>query len=135
MNDAALLAFHRRLVSIPSVTGQERAICDHVAAMLAAEGIPTLRVGDSLAASWGSGPTICFNTHLDTVPPTSSWRYPPFEATVRDGKVFGLGANDAKASAAAMTAAFLRIRDRGDSPNLRLVLTLVAGEETGWKSS
>jgi len=53
---------------------------------------------------------------------------------VRDGRVFGLGSNDAKASVAAMTAAFLRLA-ADPPPGLRLVLTLVAGEETGGKGT
>ena len=36
--------------------------------------------------------------HLDVVPAGEGWRYPPFSGTVADGKIYGRGANDDKAS-------------------------------------
>jgi acetylornithine deacetylase len=67
------------------------------------------------------------------VPPTSNWSRDPFAATVEDGRVFGLGSNDAIASVVAMTAATLRIA--ATNPTATPLLTLVADEETGGKGT
>jgi acetylornithine deacetylase len=49
-------------------------------------------------------------SHLDTVPPCAGWKSPPFEPKVEDGKLIGLGANDAKGSVAAMIMAAREIQ-------------------------
>ncbi len=128
LTDAEILAFHRALVATPSVSGSEAAIAERAAAFLVAHGARAQRLGDSLLALAGEGPLLLLDTHLDTVPAGPGWTLEPFAVTRRDGRVHGLGANDAKASAAAMTAAFLALA--GASLPITLGLALVAGEET-----
>ncbi len=135
MNDAELLAFHRALVRTPSVSHQERAICDFVQGWLGERGVDVHRVGDNVFAMIGRGPILCMNSHLDTVPPTPAWTRDPYDVRAEDGKVFGLGSNDAKASVAAMTAAFLRLQQRQASLDVRLMLALTCEEETGGKGA
>lgn len=136
MNDAELLALHRDLVAVPSVSGHEREIADYVAGWLAAQRLPCARTGDNLYTLIGErGPLLCLNTHLDTVPAAPSWSRPPHEPTIEHGHVYGLGANDAKASVAAMLAAFVRLASARSTLGCRVLLTLVAGEETGGKGS
>jgi hypothetical protein len=53
----------------------------------------------------GPGPRFAFNTHLDVVPAGVGWTTPPFSPVVRDGRLFGRGACDAKGSLAAMVEA------------------------------
>ncbi len=131
MNDDALLGLHRELVEIPSVSHDETRIAGFLAARLAAEGADPTRFGNNLYAVCGRGPLLCFNTHVDTVPASSQWTRPPYRAEREEGRVYGLGANDAKASVAAMTAAFLRLGPRAEALGVRLILALVADEETG----
>ncbi len=121
-----LLAFHRRLVATPSLSGQEGAAAGLVAATLGEHGAAVTRVGDSVLALRGSGPLVLLDTHLDTVPPAPGWTREPFTATREGGRVYGLGANDAKAAVAAMLAAFLAAEASG----LTVGLALVAEEET-----
>lgn len=128
LDDAGLLALHRELVATPSVSGSEGAVADLLQDRLARAGVEVERLGDSLLALAGDGPLLLLDSHLDTVPPAPGWTREPFAATVEDGKVHGLGANDAKASVAAMTAAFLALAR--EPLGLRLGLALVAGEET-----
>ena len=82
-----------------------------------------------MIARAGSGRRLLLNSHYDTVPATDKWTRDPWEASVEDGQVFGLGSNDAKASVAAMTAAFLEHADRGGPGEVALVI--VCEEETG----
>lgn len=133
MTDAELLALHRELVAIASPSHQEKPLVDHLEARLTSLGVAVERFGDNLFATCGEGPLLCFNSHVDTVPPAPGWTRPPHQATVENGRVFGLGSNDAKASVAAMVAAFLRLSRR--PPRARVLLTLVCEEETGGKGA
>lgn len=130
MTDDELLALHRDLVATPSVSGHEEEVAAFAAAVLRAHGADVRRVGRSVLAMAGEGrgPVLALNSHLDTVPPTSAWTRDPFAPVGNDGRVYGLGANDAKASVAAMVAAFLRVGRRGSGP--RRVLMLAEAEET-----
>lgn len=121
-----VLALHRQLVAIPSVSGDELAIADFVSEILAQHAVE--RVGNTVIASAGEGPVFVLNSHLDTVPPQPGWSGDPWKPRREDGKVVGLGSNDAKASVAAMIAAFLNLarQPRG----VTLVLMLAEGEET-----
>src|SRR6185312_13223858 len=69
-----------------------------------------LRYGDvaNLWARHGSGgPVLAFLGHVDVVPsgPEADWTSPPFEPTLRDGKLYGRGAADMKSGVAAMVVA------------------------------
>jgi acetylornithine deacetylase len=74
----------------------------------------------------GSGPTLVFCAHLDTVG-TAGMTIPPFEPRLEGGRVFGRGSYDMKGSAAALmsaAAALARTGLRG-----RVLVALVADEE------
>lgn len=131
MTDAALLTLHRELVAIPSISHQERALVDWLQDWFEARSLRPERIGDNLVLAAGTGPCVCLNSHLDTVPPAPGWTRPPHEVQVIDGKVFGLGSNDAKASVSAMIATFVRILPALDELGIRLMLALVVEEETG----
>jgi succinyl-diaminopimelate desuccinylase len=69
-----------------------------------------LRFGDvsNLWATHGQGdPVFVFLGHTDVVPtgPESEWTDPPFEPTIKDGRLYGRGAADMKSGVAAMTIA------------------------------
>ncbi|MBS0438774.1 MAG: succinyl-diaminopimelate desuccinylase [Proteobacteria bacterium] len=72
--------------------------------------IENLTFGDvsNLWATHGNGdPVFVFLGHTDVVPtgPENEWTSPPFEPTIRDGKLYGRGAADMKSGVAAMTVA------------------------------
>lgn len=90
------------LVSIPSVSREEEQVADFLQNYMERSGIMTGRSGNNI---WcispmfdTKKPTILLNSHIDTVKPVNGWRKQPFTAKMEDGKLYGLGSNDAGAS-------------------------------------
>lgn len=73
------------------------------------------------------GPTLLLLSHHDTVPATAAWTRDPWSPTIEGGRMYGLGANDAKGCLAAMCVAFAG----ADVRRGRLVLAGVCEEEIG----
>lgn len=128
LSRAELLALHRRLVSIPSVSGQEGPLADFLEDWMRERGWSPQRIGQSLLVTTGQGPLLLLDSHLDTVPPALGWSRPPHAVEVVDGRVYGLGSNDAKAAVVGMLAAFDAFFGR-ELP-FSLGLALVEQEET-----
>jgi acetylornithine deacetylase len=59
-------------------------------------------------------PTILLNSHHDTVKPNSGYTRNPFEPVIEDGKLYGLGSNDAGGALVSLIAAFLYFHPRTD---------------------
>ena len=99
--------------------------------MLSEEGFRIQREGNNIWYTLGNGgrPHLVLLSHLDTVPPCAGWEGSPFEAKVNDGKLIGLGANDAKGSVAAMIIAAREIQ-HGDFEG-SVTFAFVADEERG----
>lgn len=118
MNVTAANPLFRRwleMVSIKSVVGREIDMADYIAAELRKMGLePRLswfeedveRVRPSVWTVLDSGrpgPGMLLIGHIDTVEVTpENWSTPPFEATVKDGRVYGRGAMDMKGGLAAI---------------------------------
>jgi acetylornithine deacetylase/succinyl-diaminopimelate desuccinylase len=136
----AVVAEAARLVAVEGHQDHSRAerdVADHVAARLTAAGAEvTLQpVGGErrnvIARVRGQrpGPTLMFNAHLDTVPP---YGMPDaLAARIADGRLWGRGAADMKGALAAMAAVVAALADPGVRFAGELVLTAVAGEESG----
>ena len=75
-----------------------------------------------------SRPTLMLNSHHDTVRPAASSTRDPFSPTVEDGRLYGLGSNDAGASGVSLALTFLDLKDRDDLP-VNLLLAITAAEE------
>src|SRR5215212_10480789 len=103
-----------RLISIPSTSGEERAVMEEVIRWCTTGELPFQVIASdhdrpNVFISLGdptSGPTIVMNGHLDTVPVSDllAWKSGPFDPTVSaDGKkLTGRGASDMKSSVAVM---------------------------------
>lgn len=81
----------------------------------------------------GRGRTLVLNGHIDVVPAgePQRWTVPPWEATVRDGRVYGRGSADMKGGLCCALFAARAVRDAGvDLPGAVLVQSVV-GEEDG----
>ena len=87
---------------------------------------------DNLYARYGEGvPHFCFAGHTDVVPPGDAhlWSTPPFEATVKDGHIWGRGASDMKSAIAAFLVATARaIEKKAITGSLSFLIT---GDEEG----
>lgn len=94
-------------VAIRSVSGEEARLADRIAEICEEAGIPVERRGRNVLARRGGGPPcLLLNSHMDTVPPVDGWSADPWTPRMEEGRLIGLGANDAKASIAAMLEAF-----------------------------
>ena len=71
-------------------------------------------------------PTILLNSHLDTVKPNSGYTLDPFAPTEIDGKLFGLGSNDAGGAVVGLLSTFLYF---DENPNLKFNLVYASSVE------
>jgi acetylornithine deacetylase/succinyl-diaminopimelate desuccinylase-like protein len=137
-----LIEFARALVATPSPNppGDERAVAALVVDKLRELGVERIEtVGASeerpnviarLAPAAGRALLLC--GHLDTKPAgdLSQWRLDPYEASIEDGELYGLGSGDMKGAVAGMVFAAGALQAAGESPG-RLILALTADEEAG----
>lgn len=80
----------------------------------------------------GAAPPLLLQGHLDVVTTEGQrWRFPPLEARVADGYIWGRGALDMKGGVAMMLAAFLRCAAEGPAPPGDVILALMSDEEAG----
>ncbi len=73
-----------------------------------------------------SKPTILLNSHHDTVKPNGNYTNDPFKAFTKDGKLFGLGSNDAGGCLVSLLATFTYFFERKD---LKYNFVIVASAE------
>ena len=135
----ALQALLAELIAIPSTTppGDTRAICAAAAVRLKAAGcqvaLPTRTPPVvNLVARLGEGaPCVVFDSHIDTVGPgdRGAWRTDPFTATMAEGRIHGLGANNCKGSAAVHLWLAAEAAARGGPARGSLVFVLAGDEE------
>ena len=77
-------------------------------------------------------PTLLLNSHHDTVKPNQGYTKNPFEAIVEDGKLFGLGSNDAGGCLVSLIATFTHFYAAENLP-YNIVMVASAEEESSGK--
>lgn len=97
--------------------------------------IKLLKYGDVpnfFALKGSQGPLFVFAGHTDVVPAgnNSEWDSDPFQAQIRDNKLYGRGASDMKGSIAAMLASAETFIKLYPEPSIRIGL-LITGDEEG----
>jgi succinyl-diaminopimelate desuccinylase len=122
-----------------SVTPDDAGCQALIAQRLASAGftIENLRYGDvdnlwaTHSGSGAPGPTLMFLGHTDVVPsgPEASWKSPPFEPTINDGRLYGRGAADMKGSVAAMVVALEQFVSEHPDHSGRVGLLITSDEE------
>ena len=78
-------------------------------------------------------PTLLLNSHHDTVKPNQGYTNDPFEAIVNDGKLYGLGSNDAGGCLVSLLATFVHFYSNENLP-YNLVMVASAEEESSGKN-
>jgi acetylornithine deacetylase len=78
-------------------------------------------------------PTVLLNSHHDTVKPAATYTRNPYEASISDGKLYGLGSNDAGGCLVALLATFLHFYERDDL-SYNLIFAGSAEEEISGKN-
>ncbi len=73
-------------------------------------------------------PTLLLNSHHDTVKPTEGWTRHPFQAKIDEGRLYGLGSNDAGGALVALIATFLHFYKKDVLP-YNLIFAATAEEE------
>ncbi|MGS0997696.1 succinyl-diaminopimelate desuccinylase [Rhodanobacter sp. UC4451_H18] len=134
MSDVLELA--RDLIRRRSVTPEDAGCLPLIGERLEHAGfrVEHLRYGevDNLWVTHGAaGPTLAFLGHTDVVPsgPEAAWQSPPFEPTIRNGRLYGRGAADMKGSVAAMVVALEQFVAAHPDHRGRLGLLLTSDEE------
>lgn len=121
-----------RLIETPSISSQEDKTADLIEAYLAGHDVPTDRKGNNVWAKNlefdESKPTILLNSHHDTVKPNEGYTRHPFDAIEEDGKLYGLGSNDAGASLVSLIMTFLYFYKQTDL-KYNLIFAATAEEE------
>lgn len=153
-----IVAFEQDLIRHPSETGHEKACQDFVADWLRRAGYavevftPDAVAGGNdfrgrpLSTDYsqrpnvvavhpgvGAGRSLLLMSHADTVPvgPLENWTLPPFGGEIRNGKIYGRGAQDDKEGIVAQTFALECIRRAGLRLKGRVTLCSVVDEEGG----
>ena len=105
----------KQLIAIPSFSKEEDKTASVIADFLLQKNIPVNRQQNNVWAVNkhfdSAKPTILLNSHHDTVRPNPHYTNDPFLPMEKEGKLFGLGSNDAGGSLVSLIAAFLYFYD------------------------
>ena len=103
----------KSLIAIPSLSRDEEKAADYLQNYIEAQGMETGRKGNNI---WCLSPmfsldkpTLLLNSHMDTVKPVNGWQKDPFTPLEENGKIYGLGSNDAGASVVSLLQVFLQL--------------------------
>lgn len=125
----------KSLISLPSISREESQVADFLQNYIEAEGMQTGRKGNNV---WCLSPmfdlkksTILLNSHIDTIKPVNGWRKDPFTPREENGKIYGLGSNDAGASVVSLLQVFLQLCK--SSQNYNLIFLASCEEEISGK--
>ncbi len=134
-----LAAILSDLIAIPSAypPGDTKEICAYIAARYASAGYQcqtlsrTEGIDNVVARTGGGAPQLAFNCHIDTVDTgeRADWRSDPFQAKLVDGVIYGLGANNCKASTALHIWLGEEIMRAGGPKQGEVVFTFTGDEE------
>jgi len=124
------IALLKVLIETPSFSSEEDQTATHIEQWFQNHDIPYKRIINNV---WATNkyfdenkPTLLLNSHHDTVKPNNGYTKDPFKAIVDDGKLYGLGSNDAGGCLVSLIATFTYFYNR---PNLKYNLVIVASAE------
>ena len=101
----------RQMIATPSLSRNEEATADLIFDFLNDNGVAPKRIHNNVYALNRrydpAKPTVMLNSHHDTVKAAASYTRDPHDAVIINGKLYGLGSNDAGASVVSLTQVFL----------------------------
>jgi acetylornithine deacetylase len=122
----------KQLISTQSFSKEEDGTAAIIKAFLESKGIQTQQLLNNV---WAvnkhldpAKPTVLLNSHHDTVKPNPQYTKDPFTPLVEDGKLYGLGSNDAGGCLVSLIATFVHFYNR-DNLKYNIVLATTAEEE------
>lgn len=122
----------KQLIAIPSFSKEEQGTAHLLQQWFRKENIIVQRAGNNIWVKnrffQSQKPTLLLNSHHDTVRPAKGYTRDPFIAEIEEGKLYGLGSNDAGASLVTLTAVFLYFYDVPSLP-YNLIFAATAEEE------
>ncbi len=120
----------QQLITIPSFSKEEGGTADCIVGFLEKKNIMTERIGHNIIARnkyfSKAKRSLLLNSHHDTVKPNKNYTRDPFMPTIEDGKLFGLGSNDAGGALVSLLATFLYFYE---DANLSYNLIFIASAE------
>lgn len=126
----------REMISIESFSREEKNVADYLERYIESKGYVATRNDNNVwVMSPGFDtikPTILLNSHIDTVKPVAGWIKNPFTPVIENGKLFGLGSNDAGASVVTLLQAFFFLTQKQQAYNL--IFAASAEEEVSGKN-
>lgn len=122
----------KQLIAIPSFSKEEKETADCIQQFFTEHQVTVTRKGNNIWAYNkhfdATKPTLLLNSHHDTVKPNPGYTRNPFSPVEEDGKLYGLGSNDAGASLVSLIAAFLHFYEQ-EQLAYNLIMTATAEEE------
>jgi acetylornithine deacetylase len=120
-----IVALLKNLIQTPSFSKEEKSTADIIEHFLIRRGISVQRIKNNVIAfgkfSDTNKPWMLLNSHHDTVRPNASWTKDPFDPQVEQGRLYGLGSNDAGGALVSLLATFLHYYDVETQYNLCFV--------------
>ena len=130
------VGFLKKLIETPSLSKEENQTLELFKELFAVKNIPFETVKNNIWAKSkhfdASKPTILLNSHHDTVKPNVSYTRNPYQAEIVDGKVYGLGSNDACGPLVSLLATFLYFYENSELA-YNLIFAASAEEEISGK--
>ncbi|RED93202.1 M20 family metallo-hydrolase [Marinoscillum furvescens] len=121
-----------QLIATPSISREEDDTAEIIESYLKSHEVVTHRKGNNIwarnLAYDASKPTILLNSHHDSVKPNAGYTNDPFEPIQKDGKLYGLGSNDAGGALVSLIMTFLYFHNQKDL-KYNLLLAATAEEE------
>ncbi len=128
----------KQLISIESFSKEEDKTADAIEAWLTSFSIPFTRESNNVYAKnkhWSNAkPTLLLNSHHDTVKPNKAYTRDPFLPEVIDGKLYGLGSNDAGGCLVSLLATFVHFYNE-ENLNHNILMVASAEEENAGENS
>ena len=106
----------KQLISTSSFSKEENDTAELITHFFESNQIPCARVGNNIYAKNAHydvhKPSVLLNSHHDTVKPNKGYTMDPFTPVEKEGKLFGLGSNDAGGCLVSLLATFLYFYDK-----------------------